>query len=180
MDGNVEPRVADYLDSRGMRAEDLPKSQLKRLIQIDEAINRRIQASEEAEKIIRDSRITVSAIASDIGVARKTLYNNTVLLDYVSRHSAEARSRGADPEELKRAKEKNRELKDRLEKMLQRDAEAEDIKAEIANMAKAAQEKNNQIINLQESNDRLRRDLAEARAKIPATKGNVIEFSTKK
>lgn len=176
MDVCVSERVGGFLEARGINAEDLPRSVLGRLASADGAIQSRLDAASEAADAMRGSRITVAAIAQDIGVARKTVYNTPLLLEYIKACEAEQGACDLGASEAARLREKNRILSDRLEKMMRRDAETEELKVEIASMAKAVHEKNAQIIALQASNERLRRELADARSKIPPTRGNIIEI----
>lgn len=176
MDELISESVVSFLKNKGMAADELPASMLEKLIGIDAAIRRRLEATAEAESVMRESRITVSAIAKEAGIARMTVYNNPVLLEYIQLNEKRQKSRGGNLEEIKGLRAKNRDLAEQLDKMLRRDAEAEELKVEIANLLKAIQEKNTQIVALQAANDRLRRDLADARSKIPPIRENIIEF----
>lgn len=162
--------------SCGLRADELPKSVMGRLTAIDDAMQARLRKASEAKAAMKDSRITVTAIANDIGVTRKTIYNNLILLEYIQAGERQQRADCATSADASKLKRKNEELSEQLEKMLRRDAQAEELKAEIDNLAKALKGKDALIASLQSSNDRLRRDLADARSKIPPKRGNVIEF----
>lgn len=169
-------QLSAFLKAKGLNACDVPKNVMSKLTAIDDAMQTRLRKASEAKAAMKDSRITVTAIASDIGVTRRTIYNNPVLLEYVQRGEREQWANYATSVDGSKLKRKNRELAEKLEKMLRRDAQAEELKVEIDNLAKALKSKDALIANLQSSNDRLRRDLADARSKIPPRRGNVVEF----
>ena len=180
MDVHVSRRVKNFLDSRGIAADELPESLLNRLNDADESIQRRIDAASKAAEAIKESRVTVAAVARDMKAARKTVYNNRLLLEFIENGKAAQQSLCPSSPEVGKLREKNEALSNQLRKMMSRDAESEELKAEIVGLAKALESKDATIADLEESNRRLRRILADARSKIPPMSGNVIEFGSAK
>lgn len=178
MDAEVSGRVAAYLESRGLQTDLLPKSTVKLLSQADEALERRIGATREARAAIKDNKVTVTAIAKDVGVVRKTVYNNPVVLDYINHRAREVEA--ADADAVKRLRVKLADLEDQVSKLVQRDAGEEELKLELSRMQGIISEREKQIVSLQDDNARLRRALGEARSKLPPEEGKVIEMSAKK
>ncbi|MGN0078387.1 MAG: hypothetical protein ACI36V_06350 [Coriobacteriales bacterium] len=178
MDAEVSGRVAAFLEARGLQADLLPKSTVKLLGQADESLEKRICATRKARAAIKDNKITVTAIAKDVGVVRKTVYNNPVVLDYIGWRAREVEA--ADADTVKRLRVKLADLEDQVGKLVQRDAAEEELKLELNRMQGIISEREAQIRSLQDDNARLRRALGEARSKLPPEEGKVIDLSTKK
>lgn len=171
----VNERLEHYLKGKGLQPDALSKNALKLLVRTDEAIERRVGAIQDSRAAIRANKVTVTAIAEDAGVTRKTIYNNPVVLEYVSRREKEIED--AEAETIKGLRAKVADIEGQMSKLLQRDAEAEELKLELGRMQGLLSEREKLIRSLQDENAKLKHNLAEAEAKIPSGKGRIIELN---
>lgn len=162
-----------YLRAIGLERDAMSRASLRLLARADEAVERRTRSSEEARASLRANRITIAAVAEDMGVARKTIHNNPVVHDYVALRASETKETSARL--VKSLREKLADVEGQMEKLLRRDAEAEELKLELARMQQSLVEREALIRSLQGENARLRLRLSEAEMRTPTEKGRMIK-----
>ena len=172
MDGKENERIEAFLQLKGMSLGSVSRSRLEQLRRVDRAVTARLLAIEEARAVLAKNKINVAAVAEASGISRKTFYNVPMLQDYIQHLSGKPTRN----EERTGGKSRLDDLKSQIEMLVAKDAATEDLKLELAEMGKALDRKDAQIKSLQAANEGLRRNLAEARRRIPPAQGNIIEF----
>lgn len=168
----VSESAEAYLKAAGLEQDAMSRAALRLFVGADEAVERRMRSIEEARASVKANRITIAAVAEDMGVTRKTVHNNPVVHDYIVLRAKDAKD---ESDRLVRSlREKLADLEEQMEKLLRRDAEAEELKIELARMQGLLCERNALVGNLQEENAALRLRLAETTTNEPRKQGRMI------
>lgn len=118
-----------FLRSRRMAPETLGAREYAHLVAAERAIAARTEEADAAHAKLKACKINVTSIAGDMGITRKTIYNNPVLEAYIE-HCAKQSVRDGDRDEQARLREKVAELEEQVRKLVLRDVEAEVLRHE--------------------------------------------------
>ena len=102
-----------------------------------------------------------ASIANAVGITRKTIYNNDVLKDYIESAGKEYDS-SYPTNGLANIREQLNESKEIINKMVRRDVDIENMKAEINMLHKEIQDYKSQVKSLFEENASLAGKLKDA------------------
>ena len=179
MDDDRMNRIEAFLKSHGLDVGSVPKQRIKQLEEIDDAIQWRLEAITEAQKIIKDSSISIASIAADSGITRKTFYNNEILKQYVESFTYIDNEPGklVKVSEIESMKKQIKEQADDINKMVARDIDVEALRYEADELRKVIDAKNKQIQNLTEMYESTLAQLQDERYKNRT--GRVIPFEKK-
>lgn len=133
---------------------------------IEAAIQLELKDRREAKRVLASKPLSYSSIADRAsGLSRPTLYNKTILKDYID---FRRRQEGLedDTSELEALREKLREAEDTIEKMTRRDAEIVMLRLKL-------QRSETRIVNLERYIEGIPVDLKDE----IAARGHVISFS---
>ena len=115
--------------------EILTPTQKKHLLEIEIETSRRLREQEKALTSIKNNKINIATISSAINIARKTVYNNVMLKDYIE-YTADLYNANYPTSGQSELKEQIIEYKGIIEKMVRRDSNIEDLKGEIDELHK--------------------------------------------
>lgn len=150
-----EIKVLEMIKNRlaqiGYEFERLTTAQKKHLFRIEPEISRRLAEQKQAFNMIKGNKINIASITSSVGITRKTAYNNEVLKDYIE-YAGKLYDAGYPTVGLSDLKEQLAESKDMIDKMVRRDANAEKLKSEIAELQKEVELYKGQVSQLTEDN----------------------------
>lgn len=179
MDEEMSDRLKSFLRSEGESPEDLPESWVGYLQTIDRVLERRTRAIEEAVATIRANKVNVLAVSNESGISRKTLYNHSILERYVHYYGDIAKRLIPTPKQSKDHGEAMADLRDQLAKLLRKEVNMEELKAEMASMQGIIETRNKRIKKLEQDNTQLRKQLRQAQDRLSKAKGTIIEFESK-
>lgn len=108
----------------------LTPSQIKQLIKIETEVSKRISMQKDYLNNLKDIKINISSISNTVGIARKTIYNNDILKEYIE-YSSELYENNFPNSDTSTLKEKLSEYKNIIDEMVKRDILLEDLKNEI-------------------------------------------------
>lgn len=157
---NPSRRVKRFLDKRSQSPELIPSRDLGRLVAIDDAITRLEKQREEGRALIRESAVSISRVASEIGLSRGTIYNNEILRSFIEDNAAEA-----DPmtHQVDRLKEENERLKEEVCNFMLRDVDVLRAEEEVEKLHR-------EVERLNQLNGNLNYELAKAKGIKPPAK----------
>lgn len=121
-------RITTFLKRNNLDENTVTKSIYEKLLLVDEAIEKRLKAVQDARQIEVHNKISISAIAKDTGISNKTFYNNPLLKDYVESFSEEDDIKGKDYDALR---ERNEFLSAQVKKMAERDVDTETLRHQV-------------------------------------------------
>lgn len=129
------------------------------LITVETAITETFDLEQQARDMISKNTVSVKGIANRTQIARQTLYNNTMLKEYIN-YRAKAFTR-IDASRQDAAKDEEiKKLKEEVEALHKRDVELMEAQREIKELKKQLKEKDEIIVTLRQS-----------------SKGNILSFS---
>ena len=124
-----EITLGSFLSSRRMAPETLGAREYAHLAAAERAIAARAEEADAARAKLKACKVNVTSIAGDMGITRKTVYNNPVLEAYIE-HCAKQCAQVGDRDEQARLRERAAELEDQVRKLVLRDVEAEVLRHE--------------------------------------------------
>lgn len=149
------------LSQIGCEFEGITQSQVKQLMKIELELSKRLSIQENASALIRDNKINIASIANAVGITRKTIYNNDVLKDCIESAGKQYDS-NYPISGLSSIREQLNESKEIINKMVRRDVDIENMKAEIDMLQKEIQDYKSQVKSLSEENASLAGKLKDA------------------
>ena len=180
MDDNQMNRIEAFLASIGLDTGSVPKQRITQLRKIDTAVQKRLSALSEAQRMLKENAISIVAIAEDSGITRKTFYNNEILKQYVKSFSSVDGEPGkmVKASEIESMKKRIEEQADDIAKMVSRDIDIETIRHEADELKKIIDSKDKQIQNLTEMYETTLAELQQERASHRKVK--VVDISNKR
>lgn len=122
----------------------------KNLKKVEETILSRRKEIADAKKKIQENSINIKAIAEATGIARKTFYNNDLLVKLVEENLTEDTSRS---DEIKRLKTRLADAETKLAKVLERDVETEILRHQIDKLQAELKTSHKRIKTLEEQHE---------------------------
>ena len=177
MDEQVEKRIISKVSSLGYNYDDLKDSIKDYLIKVEATLMSKEKMKSECLEILKE-KLSLSSIATDTQISRKTFYNNNILKEYIELDIENSTSYVAS-DSISLLKNRIKELEEMVEKMVCRDINYEQLKAEneqLADELKAARSENKR---LSERNISLSKEIKALKAPVDS-KVIVHPFSTEK
>lgn len=167
-------RIESFLKEQGLDISSVPRQRIKQLLMIDVAVQKRLQAIKQAQKIVKDNSISIVSIANDSGITRKTFYNNEILKTYVESFTSIDGEPGklVKASEISNMKKRIAEQSEEIAKMAARDIDIETLRHEADELRKVISNKDKQIQNLTELYENILLKLHQEHA----DKRNVVPF----
>ena len=122
----------------------------KNLKKVEEAILSRRKEIADAKKKIQENSINIKAVAEATGIARKTFYNNDLLVKLVEENLTDDTSRS---DEIKRLKTRLADAETKLAKVLERDVETEILRHQIDKLQAELETSHKRIKTLEEQHE---------------------------
>ena len=122
----------------------------KNLKKVEETILSRRKEIADAKKKIQENAINIKAVAEATGIARKTFYNNDLLVKLVEENLTEDTSRS---DEIKRLKTRLADAETKLAKVLERDVETEILRHQIDKLQAELKTSHKRIKTLEEQHE---------------------------
>ena len=160
---NILEIIKSKLLDIGYSYEELPQNQQKHIEKIGGEITKRLISQKSALNQIKENKISVSSITHSVGISRKTIYNNTVLKEYIE--VAETQYDECIPtnkcdQNIKEQLIISREI---INKMVKRDIHLENTRFEIDSLLKEIQNYKEETRVLIERNIELSNQLKETK-----------------
>lgn len=169
-------RLQAFLQRYDSSLDLLPKTRIKQLELVDEAIMKRISATTSAKSVMKSNKISVSAVSADTNISRKTFYNNDFLRLYVEMYSNEESSANISSIEINRLKSINKELESRIRDFLLRDVETENLRQENYRLNEEIKYRDNQIQYIREQYEKSQEELLSIRKRLSSLPETVIHI----
>lgn len=157
-------KVCDFLLKESMTWDSLKKSEQRLIEKVMPEIERRLGLQEEAYRILKENAINQSSIGTALGITRKTLGSNNPIvgrvIDAFAGGESRAVSSGAVPaERFANLQAEVKETRERLDKVLNQEIIAEELKVELHRAQETIAERDKMIDNYSKENTELRREL---------------------
>lgn len=163
-----------FLRSRRMAPETLGAREYAHLVVAERAIAARAEEADAARAKLKACKINVTSIAGDMGVTRKTVYNNPVLEAYIG-HCAKQSVQDGDRDEQARLRARVGELEDQVRKLVLRDVEAEVLRHENAELKRELMRCESRIREMDERLEKVRGNIGGGKPQ-PKSGANVFPF----
>lgn len=129
--------LEDYFSSLNISIEMLGNKQKEQLLKIDRSITDRLRRISDAKQLLREATINVVNIAKDAKIARGTIYNNSILNDYVEYWVQKSKAdNNGNKETIDNLTRKNNELKDQIRGLVLRDIKEQNMVMENIKLTK--------------------------------------------
>jgi uncharacterized protein (UPF0276 family) len=102
---------------------------------IEKEISARLELQESNYQEIKNNKINISSIAKTVDIARKTIYNNAILKDYIN-YANNIYNENYAENKISKLEDKISEQKTTIEKMVERDIIIENLKLELDQVKK--------------------------------------------
>lgn len=177
MDSIGATRLEEFLTKKNTSLDAVSKARAAQLKRADSAIQGRMEAMKRAHRAIGESAISVSAIASDTGISRKTFYNNELLREYVSSCAALVDTgKGTRTADCNRLRQKNMILVDQVRKFVLRDIDIENLRHENAELVREVTTLQGRIRSLEKQYERSQKALADVRTKMSSQSCVIVQL----
>ena len=80
--------MEDYLYLKGLSFDSLTPGKRNRYEKIALAVGLRLLARNEAERVIKDNKVTIHAVSEETGVSNKTIYNDDILRGFIQSNAS--------------------------------------------------------------------------------------------
>lgn len=173
MENEALTRINEFLSTHNASVYTIPKVRLNQFLKVDAAIQARLVKIIEAHELLKGRPFSISVIANESGVARKTFYNNDLLGQYVEMYSElYPCPKEANSADLERLQKKCEEAEARLSQFYQRDVRMQEIMHENIKLQ-------DEIRLLQNRNNALEAQCEQLRAKMesivnPTRTNNIV------
>jgi uncharacterized coiled-coil protein SlyX len=147
---NIESRLKK-IDERSF--DQLSSYQKEYLINIEIEIYNRLKLQNINYQNIKDKKINISSIAKSVNIARKTIYNNKILKDYIN-YAENIYNENYTEYKLCKLEEKITEQKNIIDKMVERDITIENLKIEIDQLSNELKvyKRENELFQIEKNN----------------------------
>ncbi|MBQ9174196.1 MAG: hypothetical protein IJ161_10760 [Bacteroidales bacterium] len=164
MEEKMMNKVCDFLLKEGTTWDSLKKSEQRLIEKVMPEIERRMAMQDEAHRILKENAINQSSIGTALGITRKTLGSNNPIvgrvIDAFAGGESRAVSSGSVPaERFANLQAEVKETRERLDKVLDQEVIAEELKVELHRAQETISERDKMIDNYSKENTELRREL---------------------
>lgn len=176
MESEAIARINAFLAHHGASVDTLSKQKVCQFEKVDAAIQARLEEIHRAQETLRRRSISVSAIALDAGIARKTFYNNELLRLFVEEQVDALDEQAQYARDAAALREKCEDLERQVKLFLLRDIETESLRHENMKMQIENQNLLSRITSLEEQCEKLHKDYATLQRKT-STGASIIPFN---
>ena len=157
-------KVCDFLLKEGMTWDSLKKSEQRLIEKVMPEIDRRLAMQDKAHRLLKENAINQSSIGTALGITRKTLGSNNPivgrLIDSFATGESRAVSSNVVPaERFANLQAEVKETRERLDKVLDQEVIAEELRVELHKAHETIAERDKMIENYSKENTDLRKAL---------------------
>ena len=164
MEEKMMNKVCDFLLREGTTWDSLKKSEQRLIEKVMPEIERRMSMQDDARRILKDNAINQSSIGAALGITRKTLGSNNPIVGRLIDAFAAGETKSVPgsvvpAERLANLQEELKETRERLERVLDQEIVAEELRVELHRAQETIEERDKMISNYTEENTALRKEL---------------------
>lgn len=164
MEEKMMHKVCDFLLKEGMTWDSLKKSEQRLIEKVMPEIDRRLAMQDKAHRLLKENAINQSSIGTALGITRKTLGSNNPivgrLIDSFATGESRAVSSNVVPaERFANLQAEVKETRERLDKVLDQEVIAEELRVELHKAHETIAERDKMIENYSKENTDLRKEL---------------------
>lgn len=164
MEEKMMHKVCDFLLKEGMTWDFLKKSEQRLIEKVMPEIDRRLAMQDKAHRLLKENAINQSSIGTALGITRKTLGSNNPivgrLIDSFATGESRAVSSNVVPaERFANLQAEVKETRERLDKVLDQEVIAEELRVELHKAHETIAERDKMIENYSKENTDLRKEL---------------------
>lgn len=154
----VSKRIEDYLERKKTSKDILSSGKLSKLIDIDNAIQTRLDNLSKGRELLKNNSINIFNIAKDTKISNKTFYSNDLYKDFVEMYTTNDAEKKVMESDFNRLKEENDALRQQLLDMVMHDIDIERVKHEYNALKVEITEANKRIKMLEEELEKSKKD----------------------
>lgn len=137
---NNSEMLIKSLNEINYKFDDLTLKEKDYLLKIDAVISEIFQREQKARDLLTNNHLSINSISIKAGIARQTIYNNSVLKDYILIKASEFKQIDLSVSNQDLII-RNSILSEQVELMKHRDSEIEELKLEVKNLSLRLKEK---------------------------------------
>lgn len=154
----VSKRIEDYLERKKTSKDILSSGKLDKLIDIDNAIQARLDNLSKGRELIKNNSINIFNIAKDTKISNKTFYSNDLYKDFVEMYATGDVEKKVMESDFNRLKEENDTLRQQVQDMVMHDIDIERAKHEYNALKVEIADANKRIKMLEEELEKSKND----------------------
>lgn len=154
----VSKRIEDYLERKKTSKDILSSGKLSKLIDIDNAIQTRLDNLSKGRELLKNNSINIFNIAKDTKISNKTFYSNDLYKDFVEMYTTNDAEKKVMESDFNRLKEENDALRQQLLDMVMHDIDIERAKHEYNALKVEIADANKRIKMLEEELEKSKND----------------------
>lgn len=142
---DVKQTVLKKIGKMGYDVKSFSEKEIEYIMRIETVISEIFDREAKARELLTNNHLSINSISQKANIARQTLYNNSILLEYIEFRSVEFKDIDISIA-VTDLNEKVKTLNHQVEEMMKRDSELEEMKSEIKTLKNKLKDKEQELM----------------------------------